>query len=35
MAKAMIDFSVQQAALQAGLKAGSQVVQNSLLDFLR
>ncbi len=35
MAKAMIDFSVQQAALQAGLKAGANVVQNSLLDFLR
>jgi flagellar hook-associated protein 3 FlgL len=35
MAKAMIDFSIQQAALQAGLKAGAQVVQNSLLDFLR
>lgn len=33
--KAMIDFSTQQAALQAGLKAGAQVVQASLLDFLR
>ena len=34
-AKAMIDFSVQQSALQAGLKAGASIVQNSLLDFLR
>lgn len=35
MAKAMIDFSVQQSALQAGLKAGASIVQTSLLDFLR
>lgn len=35
MGKAMIDFSIQQAALQAGLQAGSRIVQNSLLDFLR
>ena len=35
IAKAMIDFSTQQAALQAGLRAGSEVVQASLLDFLR
>jgi flagellar hook-associated protein 3 FlgL len=35
IAKAMIDFSVQQSALQASLKAGASVVQNSLLDFLR
>jgi flagellar hook-associated protein 3 FlgL len=35
MAKAMIEFSVQQAAMQAGLKAGANIVQNSLLDFLR
>jgi flagellar hook-associated protein 3 FlgL len=35
IAKAMIDFSVQQSALQAGLKAGASIVQNSLLDFLR
>jgi flagellar hook-associated protein 3 FlgL len=34
-AKAMVDFSVQQSALQAGLKAGASIVQNSLLDFLR
>ena len=35
IAKAMIDFSTHQAALQAGLKAGAEVVQASLLDFLR
>jgi flagellar hook-associated protein 3 FlgL len=35
MAKTMIDFSTQQAAMQAGLQAGSRIVQNSLLDFLR
>jgi flagellar hook-associated protein 3 FlgL len=35
IAKSMIDFSTQQAALTAGLKAGSSIVQNSLLDFLR
>ena len=34
-AKAMIDFTTQQNALQAGLKAGASIVQNSLLDFLR
>jgi flagellar hook-associated protein 3 FlgL len=35
MAKTMIDFSVQQSALQAGLQAGANIVQLSLLDFLR
>ena len=35
IAKTMIDFSIQQSALQAGLKAGAGIVQNSLLDFLR
>ena len=35
IAKAMVDFSIQQAAMQAGLKAGATIVQNSLLDFLR
>jgi flagellar hook-associated protein 3 FlgL len=34
-AKTMIDFSVQKAALEAGLKAGANIVQTSLLDFLR
>jgi flagellar hook-associated protein 3 FlgL len=35
IAKTMIDYSVQQTALQAGLQAGASIVQNSLLDFLR
>ena len=35
LAKAMIDFSTQTAALTAGLKAGASIVQTSLLDFLR
>ena len=35
LAKTMIEFSVHQAAMQAGLKAGASVVQNSLLDCLR
>lgn len=34
-AEAMVRFSTEQAALQAGLKAGAQIVQASLLDFLR
>ena len=34
-AKTMIDFTTQQNALNAGLKAGASIVQNSLLDFLR
>ncbi len=34
MAQAMIDFSTQQAAYTAALKAGAQVIQPSLLDFL-
>lgn len=35
MAKAYVDFSTQQAVYQAALRAGSQIVQSSLLDFLR
>ncbi len=35
IAKTMIDYSTQQAALQASLKAGATIVQTSLLDFLR
>lgn len=35
MAKAMTDFSMQQAVYQSALRAGANVVQNSLLDFLR
>ncbi len=34
-AKVMIDLSTQQAAYQAALKAGANVVQSSLMDFLR
>ena len=35
MAKTMVDFSQQQAVYQAALKAGAQVIQPSLMDFLR
>jgi flagellar hook-associated protein 3 FlgL len=35
MAKTMIDFSTQQAVFQSALKAGANIVQASLLDFLR
>jgi flagellar hook-associated protein 3 FlgL len=35
IAKTMIDFTTHQAAMQAGLKAGAEIVQASLLDFLR
>jgi flagellar hook-associated protein 3 FlgL len=35
IAKAMIEFSSQQAAYQAALKAGASIVQPSLMDFLR
>lgn len=35
MAEVYIDFSNQQSAYQAALKAGSQIIQSSLLDFLR
>jgi flagellar hook-associated protein 3 FlgL len=35
MAKTLIDFSTQQAVYQSALKAGAQVIQPSLLDFLR
>jgi flagellar hook-associated protein 3 FlgL len=35
IAKAMIDFTSQQAAYQAALKAGANIVQSSLMDFLR
>jgi flagellar hook-associated protein 3 FlgL len=34
MAQTLIDFSTQQAGYQAALKAGAQVIQPSLLDFL-
>jgi flagellar hook-associated protein 3 FlgL len=35
IAKALIDFNSQQAAYQAALKAGANIVQVSLMDFLR
>jgi flagellar hook-associated protein 3 FlgL len=35
MAETMVQFSTQQAAYQAALKAGANIVQSSLLDFLR
>ncbi len=35
IARAMIEFSSQQAAYQAALKAGANIVQASLMDFLR
>jgi flagellar hook-associated protein 3 FlgL len=35
IAKTLIEFSSQQAAYQAALKAGASIVQASLLDFLR
>lgn len=33
--KTMIEFQIAENAMQAGLKAGASIVQNSLLDFLR
>jgi flagellar hook-associated protein 3 FlgL len=35
MAKTLIDYSTQQAVYQAALKAGANLIQPSLLDFLR
>ena len=35
MAKTLIDASTQQAVYQSALRAGAQIVQTSLLDFLR
>jgi flagellar hook-associated protein 3 FlgL len=35
MAQTLVDFSQQQAVYQAALKAGAQIVQPSLMDFLR
>ena len=34
-AKTMVEYSTQQAAYQAALKAGASIVQASLMDFLR
>lgn len=35
MGKTLTDFSLQQAVYQSALKTGANIVQNSLLDFLR
>ena len=35
MAKTLIDYSLQQSVYQSALKSGAQVLQGSLLDFLR
>ena len=35
MAKTMVDFSMQQSVYQAALRSGANIVQASLLDFLR
>jgi flagellar hook-associated protein 3 FlgL len=35
IAKTMIDFNSQSAAYQAALRAGANIVQVSLMDFLR
>lgn len=35
MAKTLVDYSMQQAVYQAALKAGAELIQPSLLDFLR
>lgn len=35
LAKALTDYNTQQAAFQAALKAGANIIQPSLIDFLR
>ncbi len=35
MAKVMVDASQQQAVYQVALKSGANIIQPSLLDFLR
>jgi flagellar hook-associated protein 3 FlgL len=35
LAQAITDFTAQQSAYQAALKVGSQIIQPSLVDFLR
>jgi flagellar hook-associated protein 3 FlgL len=35
MARALVDYSMQQSAYQSALRAGANIVQASLLDFLR
>src|SRR5262249_50374445 len=34
MAKTLVDFSTQQAVYQSALRAGAQIIQPSLMDFL-
>ena len=35
MAKTLIDLTTQQSVYQAALQSGAQIIQPSLLDFLR
>ena len=35
MAKTMVDFSMQHSVYQSALQPGANIVQASLLDFLR
>ena len=35
MAKTMVAFSMQQSVYQSALRSGANIVQSSLLDFLR
>jgi flagellar hook-associated protein 3 FlgL len=35
MAKTLVDASTQQAVYESALRAGANIVQSSLLDFLR
>jgi flagellin-like hook-associated protein FlgL len=35
MAKTLIDFSMQQSVYQSALQSGANIIQASLLDFLR
>jgi len=35
MAKTLIDYSLQQSVYQSALKSGANILQGSLLDFLR
>ena len=35
MAKTMVDYSMQQSVYQAALHAGANIVQQSLLDWLK
>jgi flagellar hook-associated protein 3 FlgL len=35
MAKTLVDFSTQQAVYQSALRAGANIIQPSLMDFLK